>query len=81
MPRTLVNLDTEDKRWLDERARARHVSMAQVVREAVHEYRLREEMANRPTLEQALRETSGVWNAGDGLAWQQRLRDEWSERS
>ena len=27
-----------------------------------------------------LKQTRGSWQAGDGLAWQMRLRDEWSRR-
>lgn len=78
MPRTLINLDSDDKQWLDEQARARGISMAGLVREAVHEYRVREQAAARPTLEQALAETAGIWGNGDGLAWQRQLRDEWT---
>ena len=79
MPRTLINLTPDDKQWLDAEARTRGVSMARLVRDAVHEYRLREQAADRPTLDQALGETAGIWRQGDGLAWQQRLRDEWTQ--
>ncbi|MBU1189894.1 MAG: ribbon-helix-helix domain-containing protein [Gammaproteobacteria bacterium] len=80
MPRTLINLDPEDKQWLDAESRARGVSMARLVREAVHEYRVREQAADRPTLQRALNDTAGIWRQGDGLAWQQRLREEWDRR-
>jgi len=78
VPRTLINLDPGDKQWLDAEAAARGVSMARLVREAVHEYRVREQAASRPTLQRALNQTAGIWRRGDGLAWQQRLRDEWA---
>ena len=78
VPRTLINLESEDKRWLDAEAKARGVSMARLVREAVHEYRVREQAGKRPALEQALADTAGIWRSGDGLAWQRRLRDEWT---
>lgn len=78
MPRTLINLDSDDKQWLDAEARVRGVSMAALVREAVHEYRVHEQAVRRPTLEQALSDTAGIWRAGDGLVWQRRLRDEWT---
>jgi hypothetical protein len=78
VPRTLVNLDAEDKQWLDAEAKVRGVSMAALVREAVHEYRMHEQAATRPTLDQALSDTRGIWRAGDGMAWQRRLRDEWT---
>ena len=78
MPRTLINLQADDKQWLDAEARARGVSMGALVREAVHEYRVRALAVGRPTLNQALAETAGIWSGGDGLAWQRRMRDEWS---
>jgi hypothetical protein len=79
MPRTLINLEADDKQWLDAEAKARGVSMAALVREAVHEYRVRDEAAGCPDLAQALADTAGIWRRGDGLAWQRRLRDEWAQ--
>lgn len=79
MPRTIISLRDDDKRWLDREARARHVSMTSLVSEAVSLYRAREESARRPDLDTALKESCGVWRQGDGLAWQERLRDEWDE--
>ena len=78
MPRTLINLEAEDKQWLDAEAKARGVSMAALVREAVHEYRVHEEATRRPKLAHALADTAGIWRRGDGLEWQRRLRDEWA---
>lgn len=40
-------------------------------------YRVREESRNLPSLTTALARTAGLWRQGDGLAWQNRLRDEW----
>jgi hypothetical protein len=80
MARTIVNISTEDKRWLDHEAKIRRVSMTSLVSEAVHEYRLREEGLNEPDLNAILDMTAGIWTQGDGLIWQQRLRQEWDER-
>lgn len=77
MPKTLVNLDPSDKAWLDREARRQNMPMTELVRRAVRSYRLREQSKKRPTLAEALAETAGIWRGGDGLAWQQRLRDEW----
>ena len=76
MVRTVISLNEEDKRWLDARAREKRVSMAEVVRIAVH--RLREESAREARgLDKILQQTSGIWMQGDGLAYQRRLRNEW----
>lgn len=77
MPRTLVNLDADDKAWLDREARRRKLPMTELVRQAVHDYRQREQRRGRPALEEALARTAGLWHQGDGLAWQGRVRDEW----
>ena len=77
MPRTLINLDPDDKAWLDREARKRHVPMTELVRRAIRSYRIREESGARPSLQTALSRTAGIWRNGDGLAWQTRLRDEW----
>ena len=77
MPKTLINLDAEDKAWLDHEARRCKLPMTELVRQAVHAFRLREQSRERPTLTEALAHTAGLWRGGDGLAWPQRLRSEW----
>ncbi|MDN5881514.1 MAG: ribbon-helix-helix protein, CopG family [Nitrosospira sp.] len=79
MARTLINLPAEDKTWLDKEARSRHVPMTELVRQAVHDYRLREQNRAHPNLQVALKETSGIWRRGDAMEYQARLRDEWDD--
>lgn len=78
MPRTIINLDPDDKDWLDRRARSEHVAMTEVVRRAVKAYRLREESRGREDLQNLLARTAGIWREGDGLTYQNQIRDEWS---
>ena len=81
MIRTLISLDEEDKQWLDRRAQEEGMTMTELVRIAVRRYREQCERgtAAEPTLEQLLRQTSGLWREGDGLAAQIRAREEWDE--
>ncbi len=80
MIRTLISLDDEDKKWLDRRSKEEGLTMAQLVRSAVKQYREQcETSANEPSLEQLLQQTAGSWRAGDGLAYQQAVRGEWEE--
>ena len=79
MPKTLVNLDESDKAWLDREAHKRRVPMTELVRQAVRSFRSREQARTQPTLGAALDATRGLWREGDGLAWQQRMRDEWDD--
>ena len=56
--------------------------MTDLVRRAVQQYRQESEkgMAGEPTLDQLLRQTSGLWQGGDGLAAQVQVREEWEDR-
>ena len=78
MTKTLINLDDTDKAWLDREARRRNVPMTELVRQAVRSYRVREQQARKPSVANTLERTSGLWRQGDGLAWQERMRGEWS---
>lgn len=80
MQRTLISLDSDDKAWLDHEARARNVPMTELVRQAVHLFRMRAQSEERGDLQAALRQTAGIWSNDDGLVWQTRLRGEWNER-
>lgn len=78
MARTLITFDDRVKAWLASQAKAERVSMNEIVRRAVD--RLRVEHERTQALAQGLRETAGIWKHGDGLEWQNRLRDEWEGR-
>lgn len=75
--RTIVDIPKEDVRRLDQLARRRRVSRAQIVREAVKFYSIQQ---SPDPLDAAF----GIWkdrkDIGDGLAYQNRLRDEWEDR-
>lgn len=78
MPRTIISLDEENKAWLDQQAALRRVPMTELVRQAVREFRAREQSRNKPALQEVLERTAGIWRAGDGLEYQDRIRREWS---
>ncbi|MGD9582759.1 MAG: ribbon-helix-helix protein, CopG family [Lysobacterales bacterium] len=78
MPKTLINLDADDKAWLDREAQRQQLPMTELVRRAVRGYRLREQSRSAPNLGDALARTAGLWRRGDALAWQQHLRGEWA---
>jgi hypothetical protein len=54
--------------------------MTELVRQAVRAFRVREESLSHPTMHTALEQTAGIWRRGDGLAYQQHVRDEWDRR-
>jgi len=75
MVRTVISLDVDIKNWIDIKAVRDGVTMTELVRRALRQYREREEQS----VERLLSETSGTWTADDGLRYQQGLRDEWGQ--
>ena len=80
MIRTVISLDPEDKKWLEERARAERVSMAELIRRAIAHYR-DHIPPDSETLSRLLDETAGIWKQGEGLAYQTGIREEWETGS
>ena len=78
MIRTVISLDEESKEWLDQQARQEHVSTAELIRTAVRKYRDEKKREALP-LSDLLKQTSGIWKGGDGLAYQRLLRKEWQK--
>ena len=76
MVRTVVSLEENDKRWLDERAAAEGVPMTEMIRRAVRLLRQQSRL-RRPPVEDLLDRTAGVWKRGDGLRYQKKIRREW----
>ena len=72
----IVSLDKESKEWLERQAREESVSTAELIRTAVRRYR-EEKRKETPSLHDLLKQTSGIWKAGDALAYQRRVRKEW----
>lgn len=75
MPRTFINLDPDDKAWLDREARARKVPITEVVCQAIRGHRLALSRHDPSRLHDAQARTAGIWRQADGLAWQERLRE------
>ena len=77
--RVLINLDAGDKAWLEHEASVRNLSMAELVRHTVRDYRLRCQSYVQSDLQGALRRTAGIWQHSDGSSYQQFLREEWGQ--
>ncbi|PYS34408.1 MAG: CopG family transcriptional regulator [Acidobacteria bacterium] len=78
MIRTVISLDEESKEWLDQQAREENISAAELIRTAVRKYREEKKREAIP-LNDLLKQTTGMWKAGDGLTYQRRLRKEWQK--
>jgi plasmid stability protein len=77
MTRLLVNLDEQDRVWLERKARQTGASMAEVVRQSIRHMK----KAEQKPFNELLAATSGVWRGGDGLRYQRKVRREWDERT
>ena len=78
MVRTVISLGTGDKNWLDEKSREEGVPMTELVRRAIGRYRREDAAASPKGVRALLAATKGLWTEGDGLAYQRRIRGEWS---
>jgi hypothetical protein len=76
MTRLIISLDEKDKSWLDRKAVKSGVSRAEIVRQAVR----RMQRAEEESFDQLLEATRGIWQGGDGLRYQRKVRREWDER-
>jgi hypothetical protein len=73
MTRTIISLENDDKKWLDEESRRSGLPKSAIVRLSIRYMRLDREKS----FENLLNQTRGTWKEGDGLAYQERLRSEW----
>lgn len=76
MTRTVISLPDDQKAWLDHMARQQGVPMTRLVQRAVALLRTHME-ADTPSFDALLDATAGLWERGDGLAWQEAQRDAW----
>ncbi len=74
MTRTIISLDPDDRAWLARQAKRERKPMTELVRPAVQQLRQRSAAAPFDAL---LGDTAGLWSQGDGLRYQQQLRQEW----
>ena len=73
MARSPITFDVKDREWLQKKSAETGKSMSYIVRVAVRALRESEEKS----FEHILNESSGVWQNGDGLEYQKRIREEW----
>jgi len=55
----------------------RRVSTASLIRQAASEFQIREQRGSAASFQGVLKQTAGTWQTGDGLEYQERMRQEW----
>lgn len=74
--RTIITISDKDKSWLEAYSKNHGISMAETIRRGISELREKESENLYKTMVQ---ETQGIWEACDGLEYQEKIRSEWSE--
>ena len=72
--RTIISIPEETKAWLESYSKIKGISIAEAIRKGITKLRQEEESDVYQTL---LERTKGIWNKGDGLKYQQKMRSEW----
>jgi hypothetical protein len=72
--RTIITLSEEDKLWLESYSSVHGVSVAEAIRQGIRRLK---EAERRETYRILVDRTRGIWDKGDGLAYQRKTRSEW----
>ena len=73
--RTIITIPESDKRWLESYSRLHRISMAEAIRRGIRKLKEAELAENYQSL---VRNTKGRWKKGNGLAYQDKIREEWN---
>ena len=78
MTRTIISIPEDEKAWLSSYSRRHRISIAEVVRRAIREFRRKK---SEKGLTAVLRDTAGTWTSlqGDSRDHVAALRREWEE--
>jgi hypothetical protein len=72
--RTIITISDKDKSWLEAYSKSRGISIAETIRRGISELREKEAEYLYKTV---VLETQGMWEAGDGMEYQDKIRAEW----
>ena len=75
--RTIITISESDKRWLESYSSLHRISVAEAIRRGIRKLKEAELAENYQSL---VIKTKGKWKKGDGLAYQDKIRDEWNVR-
>ena len=74
--RISVSISEKDKSWLKAYSKSRGISMAESIRQGLSELKEKESRSLYKTI---VHDTLGLWEEGDGLEYQEKIRSEWSK--
>lgn len=75
--RTIITISEPDKKWLESYSSLHRISMAEAIRRGIRKLKEAELTENYQSL---VKKTKGSWKKGNGLAYQNNIRNEWNSR-
>ena len=75
MTHSVIEIDPDDKAWLEREARRLNIPVGELLQHAIRKLRVGSESESLSGL---LERTRGIWKGGDGLQYQRKIRDEWT---
>ena len=72
--RIIISIPDEDKLWLEGYSKVHKISVAEAIRQGIDQLK---RAKRQQTYRQLVENTRGIWQTGDGLAYQKKLRAEW----
>ena len=78
MIRMLITLPESEKQWLMAVAKKEQISTSELVRRIIAAHHEQQLSSKKKNISKLLAKTKGSWKHGDGMEYQQRIRDEWS---
>lgn len=72
--RTIITLSEEDKLWLESYSKTFKISVAEAIRQGIARLKGAE---SQKTYYTVVQNTRGIWEKGNGLTYQKRIRSEW----
>ncbi|MBN1850341.1 MAG: hypothetical protein JW932_17355 [Deltaproteobacteria bacterium] len=72
--RTIITISESEKSWLAAYSKNNHISMAEAIRRSIAQLK---EQEVEGVYQKLVHETKGIWDKGDGLKYQNKIRSEW----
>jgi len=72
--RTIITLPEADKDWLKAYSKVHKISVAEAIRQGI---KVLKNIETEQTYRQLVMKTEGLWQKGDGLDYQEKIRSEW----
>ena len=80
MIRTIISINDDDQRWLNEHSRKCHCPKTKIIREAIGEYRRKQQLQGL-SYKEIIKKTCGIDRGrfGDAVKYVRAIRSEWEQ--